>query len=292
MTASNRVVLPAVLVSLNTSVWTAQKLDRKTSQEVDVQHSTKTRAGNYNKHLMAGVDTLDTVKSVAAATRVEFHRITQPWSDNGDRLLAADRYFDFKVWADTREQAFNVAVAQFVQDYNQHVSTQAFKLGSLFNRADYPDARDVAHRFSMTFSYTPLPQAGDFRLDSFNSTLAEVQHELTSKYEDMMQGRIDLAMKDAWERIHKAMAHMAEKMLPDADGKRRRLHDSTLEGMYELCGLMSSFNVTGDPKMEQARRDIEAALAGVTTDVLRVSEDARMDMHKKITGLMSDYGLE
>jgi len=289
---NTKVVLPAVLVSLNTSVWTAQKLDRKTSQEVDVQHATKTRAGNYNKHLMAGVDSLDTVKSVAAATRVEFHRITQPWSDNGDRLLAAERYFDFKNWADTRTQAFDAAVKEFVSQYATNISVQAFKLGSLFDRSEYPDPADVAHRFGMVFSYTPLPQSGDFRLDSFNSTLSLVERELTDKYESMMAARVDTAIADAWDRVHKALKHMAEKMLPDADGKKRRLHDTTLENMYELCTLMSSFNVTGDPKMEQCRRDIENALAGVSTDVLRVSEDARKTIHTKVTGLMADYGLE
>ncbi len=38
----------ALIVNLNLSVWTARKLDRRVSEEVDQAKSTKTRAGNYH----------------------------------------------------------------------------------------------------------------------------------------------------------------------------------------------------------------------------------------------------
>lgn len=44
----------AMLIELNISVWTARRLDRGVSAEVDVTNNTKTRAGNYHKNLLAG----------------------------------------------------------------------------------------------------------------------------------------------------------------------------------------------------------------------------------------------
>ena len=44
----------AVLVRLNISTWTGRKLDKRVSDEIDLSKNTKTRAGNYNKHLLAG----------------------------------------------------------------------------------------------------------------------------------------------------------------------------------------------------------------------------------------------
>jgi hypothetical protein len=40
----------AMLVDVSISVWTARKLDKKVSAEVDVAKSTKTKAGNYHKN--------------------------------------------------------------------------------------------------------------------------------------------------------------------------------------------------------------------------------------------------
>ena len=44
----------AVLIDLNISVWTARKLDKRVSKEIDINKGTTTNAGNYNKHLLAG----------------------------------------------------------------------------------------------------------------------------------------------------------------------------------------------------------------------------------------------
>ncbi len=44
----------ALIVNLSLSVWTGRKLDKRVSEEVDQQNSTKTRAGNYHKNLLAG----------------------------------------------------------------------------------------------------------------------------------------------------------------------------------------------------------------------------------------------
>ena len=49
----------SVLVDLNISVWTARKLDKNVSKEIDINKHTTTKAGNYNKHLLAGASELD-----------------------------------------------------------------------------------------------------------------------------------------------------------------------------------------------------------------------------------------
>ena len=46
----------AVLIDLNISVWTARKLDKNVSKEIDINKQTTIKAGNYNKHILAGAD--------------------------------------------------------------------------------------------------------------------------------------------------------------------------------------------------------------------------------------------
>ena len=45
----------AMLVELNVSCWTARKLDKQVSEEVDAVKKTRARGGNYHKNLLAGV---------------------------------------------------------------------------------------------------------------------------------------------------------------------------------------------------------------------------------------------
>ena len=53
----------AVQIDLNISVWTARKLDKKVSKEIDVTKGTTTQAGNYNKHLLAGTKQIKDITS-------------------------------------------------------------------------------------------------------------------------------------------------------------------------------------------------------------------------------------
>jgi hypothetical protein len=56
MNTSNSISIAssAMLVELSISTWTARKLDKKVSAEVDSAKGTKTSAGNYNKNLLEG----------------------------------------------------------------------------------------------------------------------------------------------------------------------------------------------------------------------------------------------
>jgi hypothetical protein len=59
----------ALIVNLSLSVWTGRKLDKRVSEEVDQQNSTKTRAGNYHKNLLAGSSKLGEITKIANAIR-------------------------------------------------------------------------------------------------------------------------------------------------------------------------------------------------------------------------------
>jgi hypothetical protein len=80
----------AVLVRLNISTWTGRKLDKRVSDEIDLSKNTKTRAGNYNKHLLAGSKELDQIQKVATAVRTWNYDQTLPWLSTS-RLLPCSR---------------------------------------------------------------------------------------------------------------------------------------------------------------------------------------------------------
>ena len=69
----------AVLIDLNLSVWTARKLDRNVSKEIDARKQATTRAGNYNKHILAGSDQLDAINKLGGEIREWHTRQTLPW---------------------------------------------------------------------------------------------------------------------------------------------------------------------------------------------------------------------
>ena len=115
----------AMLVELNISTWTARKLDKKVSAEVDLAKGTKTSAVNVNKNLLAGTGFLDTITKYAANARAWHISQTLPWSDNGLRLLPITNFITYKEQLNTLESNFNALVEKFLVAYPNLISASA-----------------------------------------------------------------------------------------------------------------------------------------------------------------------
>jgi len=279
----------ALIVNLSLSVWTGRKLDKRVSEEVDQQNSTKTRAGNYHKNLLAGSSKLTEITKIANAIRSWMYGVTQPWGDNGDRVLNMAHFMEFKDRLTDYEQQFSTAVNNFLNDYDTLVAAAAFQLGDLFNREDYPTREHIESKFGMRYSMTPLPQAGDFRVDIGEEGLKELQ----SQYEAVLQQRVTGAMTEAWERLHDCLTRMSERLTDDTDSngesKRKIFRDSLVDNAVEICGLLKSFNITNDTRLDEMRKQLEDAMRGVDADSLRDSDSLREQTKRKVDNILSKF---
>jgi hypothetical protein len=281
----------AVIVNLSLSVWTGRKLDKRVSEEVDQQNSTKTRAGNYNKNLMAGSGKLEEIGKIANAIRSWLYGVTQPWGDNGDRVLNMAHFMEFKDRLTDYEKSFGDAVNAFLNDYDTLVAAAAFQLGDLFNREDYPTREHIESKFGMRYSMTPLPQSGDFRVDIGEEGLRELQ----AQYEGVLKTRVEGAMQDAWERLHDCLSRMSERLTDtvdaNGDSKRKIFRDSLIDNAVEIAGLLKTFNITGDVRMDEMRKQLEDALRGVDADQLRDSDMLREQTKRKVNAMLDKFSV-
>jgi hypothetical protein len=86
--------------------------------------------------------------------------------------------------------------------------------------------------------------------------------------------------------MHEALKNMSIKLSGD---KKQIFRDTLVGNVVELCDLMDKFNVTGDPKMKQAKAKIENALLGITPDALREDDDLRLDTKSKVDSLLKEF---
>jgi hypothetical protein len=275
----------AMLVELNVGNWTANKLDKQVSDEVDASKGTRVKAGNYRKNLLAGVKELDDIKNFVGNFRNWHYKQTMPWSDSGLRLLTLKQYLPYVGEVNTKMTEFNDMKNHFVTLYPNLISQMAFQLGSLFNRDEYPSQDEIARKFYFNVNYYPLPEAGDFRVDVGNEALADLQTQYTNHY----QNKLNDAMKDVWDRLHGTLKHLSERLQSSDDGTKKVFRDSLIGNATELCGMLSNLNVTNDPQLEQARKDLEQALVGVTAKDLRESVLVREDVRVRVNEILNKF---
>ena len=275
----------SMLVNISLSVWTGRKLDKQVSAEVDVAKSTKTRAGNYHKNLFAGVDELAAVGRISGKIRNWLHEQTLPWSDGGDRLLPMPNYMDFKAQLRVYEDEFKAAVKIFCDTYSTLISAQAFTMGALFDRSEYPDVADIADKFDMRYTFSPVPEVGDWRVD-----VNEVdKKELAEQYKKAYDDRLSFTTKELWDRLHGVLTHMADRLADTPDGERKIFRDSLLETPVKLCELLTKLNITNDPKLEAARKILEAAVCNIDIKDLRESDGARLEVKTQVDEILKRF---
>lgn len=275
----------SMLVNITMSVWTGRKLDKQVSAEVDVAKSTKTRAGNYHKNLFAGVDELAAVGRISGKIRNWFHEQTLPWSDGGDRLLTMANFKDFKAQLAIYENEFNDAVKVFCDKYSTLIAAQAFTMGALFDRSEYPDVDDIANKFALRYTFSPVPEIGDWRVDAN----AEDKKELEQQYKKAYDDRLSSTTKDLWDRLHGVLTHMADRLADTPEGERKIFRDSLLETPVKLCELLTKLNVTNDPTLEAARKSLESAICNIDIKDLRESSGARLEVKTQVDEILKRF---
>lgn len=279
----------SLIVNLNLSVWTARKQDKRVAEEIDQQKSTRTRAGNYSKNLLAGSGKLEEVTKLANAVRTWHYTHTQPWGDNGDRLLPMTMFVDYRARLTDYENQFSTAVNNFLNEYDTLVAAAAFQLGDLFNREDYPSREHITGKFGFRYAFVPLPTSGDFRVDIHEQGLSELQ----SHYETVMAERATTMMQDAWDRLYDALSKMSERLADDTDEngepKRKIFRDSLVDNAVDVCKLLRHFNTTGDTRLEAMRQQLEDAMRGVDAQSLRESDVLREQTKAKVDALLDKF---
>lgn len=279
----------AVLTELNISVWTANKLDKGATEAVLSSNNAVSGSAQVRKNLMAGTDKRKKLADYAARIRLYHNQSTLSWSDKGARLLPTSMFMDYKQTMNVMRDNFYKMMDDFLGNYDALVANAQLHMGSLFNADDYPDRDAVAGKFGFKLVFSPLPESGDFRLDIPAAEIAE----LSSSYELQFNDRLTDAMREPWERLHKVLEHMSEKLTDtkDASGEetKKRYHDTLITNAQELCAMLTHLNVTKDPQLEAARRELEITMLGADIEDIKERPEVRSSLKTKVDDILGKF---
>ncbi|NBS70260.1 hypothetical protein EBT31_15320 [bacterium] len=173
----------AVLVELNISVWPASKVDKEATEKTNSDAGAVRDAAQTRKNLFAGTSLRKDIEKFAARVRLYHNQHTLPWADKGERLLPTSLFMDYKRFINEAEFRFGELCDNFFASYPQLLADAPLHLGKLYKADDYPDIDEVKRRFGFRYVFSPLPEAGDFRLDVGNEELQELKQKYAQDYD-------------------------------------------------------------------------------------------------------------
>jgi hypothetical protein len=278
----------AMLASVTITLWSARRVDKKVTDEVNQRHGATSDAGRYNKLLIAR-DGLDMVAKAAGAARTQHYDMTQPWLDNGSRILASALYMNYRQTMDGLKSEFERAANEFEREYPAYVEDAERRLNGMFRPDDYPPPHDIRSRFTFEVKVLPCPDASDFRIDIAQEHAEDIRRDV----EQRMKQALNDAMGDTVRRVVETVGHMADRLRAFKPATRKSaaagvFRDSLVENVRDLARLLPAFNLIESDVLADVARRIERELCAENAQSLRDSAKLRKTVADSAKRIVAD----
>ena len=247
-----------IQIDFSAGTWTGRKLDRKASDEVEIQNRAHPRMANVHKKLLGDCQELIAIRKFVGNVRNSHYRMTLPWSDMGLRIIPTTKYFDYHKQMTEYQNEFYTMLDKFLGVYDWAVIQAETTLGDMFNKNDYPTVDTLRDKFNWRLSYIPMPDAGDFRVDIGNEQADAIREQCAEYYSTMFHQAI--------QEIAEPLKNMSER-LDYSNGEDKKVFRDTL--VSNVITAIDLLGVTTDPKFVKIKQELDHAFVGVTPDALR-----------------------
>ena len=260
-----------IQIDFSAGTWTGRKLDRKASDEVEIQNKAYPRMANVHKKLLGDCQELIAIRKFVGNVRNSHYRMTLPWSDMGLRIIPTTKYFDYHKQMTEYQNEFYTMLDKFLGVYDWAVIQAETTLGDMFNKNDYPSVDTLRGKFNWRLSYIPMPDAGDFRVDIGNEQADAIREQCAEYYSTMFHQAI--------QEIAEPLKNMSER-LDYSNGEDKKVFRDTL--VSNVVTAIDLLGVTSDPKFVKIKQELDHAFTGITPDALREDPTLRKNTKQAV----------
>ena len=278
----------AVLVSMPISQWSARRLDRNITNEVNRSHGAVDDAGRYNKLLIEKRRLEELRHAVTNLKQNIFYRYTRPWLDEGTRVLPNALFHKFMEEWRAGVAAFDAAADAFAKDYELFIRERKTALNGLYNEQDYPTSEEIRAKFSAAVKFVPFPDTEDFRADLDDTTKADIKAEIVASAREA-ESKIQTHTMEQIATVVGAMAERLKAYSSRTEGDRSGyFRDSLVENVRELVELLPAFNMGNDPVITDLYTRMKRELTVEDAQELRDNNLAREAVQKSAEEILAD----
>ena len=165
-------------------------------------------------------------------------------------------------------------IDKFLDRYPAMVNEAVARLRTLYNPADYPHLAQVADKFTFDYRYLAFmtPQTLSARL--LSRERAKAAAEVSTEIEE-----IKIALRTGFAEL---IAHAADRLAMQPDGKKVTFRDSMVTNMEEFFGYFAARNLVGDEELAALVERARESMKGVTAQVLRTDDITRASVKETL----------
>jgi len=218
------------------------------------------------------IDTRDpayrAVVSVRRRATQFWKSLSTPYPEPGTRLIRKDKVAMFEENMTSLSTELNAAVTQLQEKYDELRHQARQQLGDLFDESDYPSRIDG--EFSLDWDFPSIEPP---------AYLKNIHPDLYQREVDRIRTRFEDAVRLTEEaflrQFHELVAHLAERLSGDVDGKPKTFRDTAVTRLNEFFETFRQLDTGSNAALQDLVNKAQQSLSGVSPDDLRGSVDAR-----------------
>ena len=243
--------------------------------------------GAQGKAISAAKRLIDTKNDRYRALTSIKSTITRYWKDSslafpepGIRLIRQDRIDDFDLKLGRYQRELQTAVGSLEQHFNELKEAARIRLGSLFDPSDYPAS--LADEFAVEWDF-PNVEAPDY-LRRLNPAVYRQQAELVSQ---RFAETVAIAEQAFIDELDQLVAHLAERLSGDEDGKPKIFRDSSLTNLTAFFERFNDLNVSSNQQLDDLVERCQQLVSGVAPQSLRDNDSLRGSLSNNLSSVQS-----
>lgn len=238
---------------------------KRAAEEFSADSSALTAA---KKILDTSDPTYRAVRRVRSQAGAYWKAVSTPFPEPGVRLIRKDAVEAFDARMRELRAELGEAAKALQANYDELKERARAQLGDLFNEDDYPVRVDSEFELSWDFPSIEPP-----------AYLKDLHPHLYEQECERIRGRFEEAVRlteQAFtQKFHELVAHLAERLKGDVDGKPKTFRDSAIENLGAFFEQFRTLDTGSNAALQALVDQAQQVVQGMTPAELRDNADAR-----------------
>ena len=234
--------------------------------------------GAEGEYLSAGKKLLDTKHpAFRAVTGVKgrivslWKAMSLPYPEPGLRLIRQDQIETFNTQMELRIADLEEAVRRLEEHYAELRSAAEQRLGTLYDRTDYPSS--LCGMFQVAWEFPSL-EPPDYLRQLHPDLYRQECERVSARFDEAVR----LAEQAFMEELGQLVAHLAERLEGQTDGRPKVFRDSAVNNLTEFFQRFRELNVRSNDELDGLVEQCQQIVRGVKPQNLRDDQGLRQQV--------------
>lgn len=261
----------AMLVEFHRKYTDCSYTDKKKGESVAADEGGRKEASRLNRKPLANDEDLKAISQAQSAGYAHHRRMTLPWSESHDLLLASN--FDAYCAGHGQPKAeFERAVRRLLNNWDAKWQIVKFNLGNAADMSRLPTRDKLESKFGYEYTFMPVPTKGDFRVEMTDEQKASLNNSVSNLVVTRINSAVEAATLDLLDPLERMIERLGEDQ---EDGKPQVFRDTLVTNLRDIATKLGEHNaLAGNTVVTHFVRSVRA-LTLYDPDELRRHESLR-----------------